>query len=136
MPVVAQLFAVVAALIHVWFFVMESVLWRRPSVWARFRIGSQADADTTAPMALNQGFYNLFLALGVLGGVWLARTSGDGAAGEAVALFASACMVGAGAVLLLSDRRFLPAALIQAVPPALAIVTAVLFASGGTVTDA
>ena len=48
MPVIAQLFAVVAALIHVWFFVMESVLWRRPSVWARFRITSQADADTIA----------------------------------------------------------------------------------------
>jgi putative membrane protein len=134
-PVIAQLFAVVAALIHIWFFVMESVLWRRPSVWARFRIGSQADAATIAPMALNQGFYNLFLALGVLGGVWLARTSGDGAVGQAVALFACACMAGAGVVLVLSDRRFLPAALIQAVPPALAILTAVVFAVGGTVTD-
>ncbi len=136
MPLIAQLFAVLAALLHVWFFVMESVLWRRPAVWARFRIGSQADADLIAPMALNQGFYNLFLALGALGGVWLARTSGDGAVGQAIALFACACMVGAGLVLVISDRRFLPAALIQAVPPALAILTAVLFASSGQVTEA
>ena len=125
MPVIAQLFAVIAALLHVWFFVMESVLWRRPAVWARFRLGSQADADLTAPLAFNQGFYNLFLALGVLGGVWLARTSGDGAIGQAIALFACACMVGAGVVLLASDRRFLSAALIQLVPPALAIGAAV-----------
>jgi len=136
MPVIAQLFAVVAALLHVWFFVMESVLWRRPTTWRRFRIASQQDADTIAPMARNQGFYNLFLALSALAGVWLARTSADGAVGQAIALFACACMVGAGAVLLLSDRRFLPAALIQAAPPALAILTAVLFAAGQTVTDA
>ena len=135
MPVIAQLFAVVAALLHVWFFVMESVLWRRPAVWARFRIRSQADADLIAPMALNQGFYNLFLALGALGGVWLARTSGDGSVGQAVALFACACMVGAGVVLVLTDRRFLPAALLQAVPPAVAILTAVLFAASLEITD-
>ena len=134
MPLIAQMFAVLAALLHVWFFVMESILWRRPSVWGRFRIGSQADADLIAPMALNQGFYNLFLALGALGGVWLARTSGDGAVGQAIALFACACMVGAGVVLVASDRRFVPAALIQAVPPALAILTAVLFASDGQTT--
>ena len=135
MPVIAQLFAVVAALLHVWFFVMESVLWRRPAVWARFRLGSQADADVTAQLAFNQGFYNLFLALGALGGVWLARTSGDGSVGQAIALFACACMVGAGVVLVASDRRFLPAALLQAVPPAVAILTAVLFAASLEITD-
>jgi len=135
MPVIAQLFAVVAALLHIWFFVMESVLWRRPAVWVRFRIRSQADADLIAQMALNQGFYNLFLALGALGGVWLARTSGDGSVGQAIALFACACMVGAGVVLVLTDRRFLPAALLQAVPPAVAILTAVLFAASLEITD-
>ncbi len=129
MPVIAQLLVAVAALTHVGFFLLESVLWRRPSVWARFRMASQADADLISPMAFNQGFYNLFLALGALVGVWLARTSGDGAVGQGVALFACACMLGAGVVLVLSDRRFLPAALIQAAPPALAILTAVLFAS-------
>ena len=129
MPLFVQLFAVVAAALHIWFFVMESILWRRPATWARFRLASQADADTTSQLAFNQGFYNLFLALGALGGVWLARTSGDGAVGQAIALFACACMVGAGVVLLASDRRFLPAALIQLVPPGLAIVTAVVFAA-------
>lgn len=133
MPLVAAVLAVIAALLHAWFFVLESILWRRPRTWLRFRVASQTDADTIAPMARNQGFYNLFLALGALGGVWLASgdptptTLGRMAPGAAVALFACACMVGAGIVLVLGDRRFLPAALIQAVPPALAIVAYVLF---------
>ena len=67
--------------------------------------------------------------------MWLARTSGDGSVGQAIALFACACMVGAGVVLVLTDRRFLPAALLQAVPPAVAILTAVLFAASLEITD-
>jgi putative membrane protein len=133
MPLIAQMFAVIAAVLHIWFFVLGSLLWRRPSTWHRFRIESQADADLIAPMARNQGFYNLFLALGVLFGVLTAHPDGnfihlgDGGSGEAIALFGCVVMVGAGIVLVLGDRRFLPAALIQAVPPALAIVTAILF---------
>jgi putative membrane protein len=134
MPLIAQMFAVIAAILHIWFFVLESILWRRPPTWRRFRVASQEDADTIAPMARNQGFYNLFLALGVLCGVWLARVGSfplpfdmNQSVGQGVALFACLCMVGAGIVLALGDRRFLPAALVQAVPPALAIVTAVAF---------
>ena len=44
-------------------------------------------------------------------------------------------MVGAGIVLVLGDRRFLPAALVQAVPPALAIVTFVLWAPDAQLID-
>ena len=60
--IVAIVFAALAALLHVYIFVMESVLWTRPSIWKRFGLKSQEDAETIAPMALNQGFYNLFLA--------------------------------------------------------------------------
>ena len=64
MSPIAQFAALVAALMHVGFFYLESIVWSRPTVWSRFRIASQADADIVRPMALNQGFYNLFLGLG------------------------------------------------------------------------
>ena len=47
-------------------------------------------------------------------------------AGRAIVLFACACMVGAGAVLLSTNRRFARSAAIQAVPPLVAIVAALL----------
>ena len=125
MPLNAQLAALVAALLHIGFFALESFLFPRPDVWARFRLTSQADADVVRPMAFNQGFYNLFLALGVLGGLLLVA-SGSVEAGRAIVLFACACMVGAGAVLVASDRRFASSAAIQAILPLLAIVLTVV----------
>ena len=74
-------------------------------------------------MAFNQGFYNLFLTAGILGGLVLVAT-GSVDAGRAVVLFACGCMVLAGIVLIATSRTMLRAALLQAVPPALAIVAA------------
>ena len=48
---------------------MESLTWTQPATWKRFGVASQADAETTRPTAYNQGFYNLFLALGALVGI-------------------------------------------------------------------
>ncbi|RJS20258.1 DUF1304 domain-containing protein [Corallococcus sp. H22C18031201] len=114
-----------AALLHILFFVFESVLWRKPATWKRFGIASQADADTLSRMAYNQGFYNLFLAVGALVGVG-AVLAGAVVQGRTLVLFTMAVMVGAGAVLLSSDRRFLRAAMMQAGPPAIAIIAALL----------
>jgi putative membrane protein len=125
MPVLAQLAALVAALLHIGFFGLESLAFSRPDVWARFRLSSQADADIVRPMAFNQGFYNLFLAIGVIGGLLLVAT-GSVEAGRAIVLFSCACMVGAGTVLVSSDRRFASSAAIQAVPPLLAIILTVV----------
>ncbi|MBG0830678.1 DUF1304 domain-containing protein [Planomonospora sp. ID67723] len=126
MFVVAYVAAVVAALVHIGFFVMESLRFTRPEVWRRFLVASQRDADVIRPMAFNQGFYNLFLALGALAGV-AAGTLGRPVAGATLIGFAAACMVGAGAVLIVTDRRFLRAAGIQILPPLVAL-TAVLAA--------
>jgi putative membrane protein len=125
MPLIAQLAALLAALLHIGFFALESLGFSRPDVWARFRLSSQAEADIVRPMAFNQGFYNLFLALGVIGGLLLVA-SGSVEAGRAIVLFSCACMVGAGAVLVSSDRRFASSAAIQAVPPLLAIILTVV----------
>jgi putative membrane protein len=115
--------AIVAALIHVWFFVLESLWFSRPAVWARFGLKSDDEARTVRSFAFNQGFYNLFLAVGVAIGLVLAGT-GDPGSGRAIVLFACGSMVAAGVVLVLHNRSFLQAALIQVVPALVAIVAA------------
>lgn len=67
--------AVIAMVIHTYFFLLESVWFMRPRVWARV-------------------------------------------------FFACASMVAAGVVLVVHNAAFLRAALIQAIPPAIAIVVA------------
>ena len=120
MPVVAVVFAALAALLHVVFFAFESILWTRPTIWRRFGLTSQQDANTTRPLAYNQGFYNLFLAVGVIVGLFL--LSAHEPAGRAVVLFGCSCMAAAAVVLLSTGLDKLRAALIQFVPPALAVV--------------
>ena len=123
MPLVAQVAALVGAALHVLFFVLESVTFSQPTVAARFGLTTPEQIAAVRPMAFNQGFYNLFLAVGIVGGLALVA-SGAVDAGRAVVLFASACMVGAGVVLLATSRRFARSAAIQAVPPLVAIVAA------------
>ena len=120
MPTLAVLAAAIAAIIHVWFFALESLLFERPTVFRRFGLRSAEDAAIVRPMAFNQGFYNLFLAAGIGGGLLLIATAQE-PAGRAIVLFACACMVGAGIVLLATNRRFLTAAALQAGPPLVAI---------------
>jgi putative membrane protein len=124
MSVLAQVLVAVAAALHVLFFVMESLLFTRPQVHRRFGL-SREHAAIVRPMAFNQGFYNLFLAVGAILGIVLVNT-GDATAGVTLAAFACAVMGGAALVLITTDRRFLPAAAVQGVPPlaALALVAA------------
>jgi len=122
-PALAAALAVVAAALHTLFWYLESIAFPREATWRRFGITSQRDADTIRPMAFNQGFYNLFLAAGVVVGLVLIGT-GAVEAGRAVVLFACACMVGAGVVLLLSSRALARSAFIQLTPPLLAITAA------------
>ncbi len=112
--------AAVAALVHVWFFAMESLWFMRPSVHGRFGLASEDQARLVRSWAYNQGFYNLFLAVGVVLAFVFVFT-GDVAGGRAVLLFACGSMVAAGVVLVAHDRRFLRAGMIQAVPPLVAV---------------
>ena len=121
MTVLAQVFVALAALAHVLFFVLESLVFMRPDVHRRFGLRTAADAEIVRPMAYNQGFYNLFLAMGALIGLVLHAT-GNETAGTTAAVFACACMVGAALVLVTTGRRFLQAALIQISMPLLALV--------------
>ncbi len=110
--------AVLAAALHVFFFFLESVVFLDPRVYVAFGAPDQATAQAMALLAFNQGFYNLFLALGVAIGLTLAPRRRE--AGEAIALFSCACMFGAGVVLVASAPQAVGGALVQAGPPAVA----------------
>ena len=120
MPVLATVFAGLAALLHVAIFAMESILWTRPAVFRRFGLASAAEAEATRSMAYNQGFYNLFLAVGIVVGIAI-----GGDAGTALVVFCCACIVAAAAVLLTTGLSYLRAAASQAT---FAVVALVLFA--------
>jgi len=120
MPLVAALFAIIAGLAHVGFFTLESVTFTRPEVWARFHLSSQAEADIVRPMALNQGFYNLFLAVLVALGIGFVA-AGSTTVGATLVFAGAGSMVAAGLVLVLSDRSKTRAALIQLVAPLIGI---------------
>jgi putative membrane protein len=110
---IAQLFVGLAGVFHLAVFAMESLLFKKPSTYRRFLIRSEAEAETVRPWAFNQGFYNLFLALGALGGLVF-----GGEKGHAIALFAAACMAGAGLVLIASDGRMARSAAATGLPAA------------------
>jgi putative membrane protein len=129
MTVIALIFAGVAALLHVFFWTLESLTWRRPSTWRRFGLASQDEADTTASLAYNQGFYNLFLAAGAIAGIAVVAVSDShDSIGWTLIAFACACMLGASLVLISTGRAFAQAALVQGGPALVAIVTGLVAA--------
>jgi putative membrane protein len=124
--ILATVVAALAALLHVYIFVMESVQWTQPRVWKRFGVPDQAAADTTKPMAYNQGFYNLFLAIGAVLGLVLHWAGGDDTtlrvAGFTLVLFSLGSMLAASLVLLTSGGKYLRPALIQGTLPLIGFV--------------
>lgn len=115
MPAALWAAAALAALIHVLFFCMESLWWTKPAVYRRFR-STEAQALVTRSLAFNQGFYNLFLAAGALGGLALIRAGHQGS-GMILTGWSCASMLGAAVVLAASAPQMMRGALIQGVPP-------------------
>lgn len=139
MPLAAQVLAGIAALLHVFFFYLESIAWTKPSTWKTFGLASQEEAEVTKGLALNQGYYNLFLAIGVFVGIVVNASlpEGDGyyygddlpwwsssfAWGPDVVTFALACMLGAALVLLISSKgKMARGAAIQGLAPLAALL--------------
>jgi putative membrane protein len=107
--------AAIAGVVHVLFFCMESLWWTKPAVYRRFR-STEAEALVTRSLAFNQGFYNLFLAAGALGGLVLVAT-GHGGAGMILAAWSCASMLAAAVVLAASSPQMLRGAAVQGLPP-------------------
>jgi putative membrane protein len=116
MIIIAILVIALAAALHVGIFIMESVGWTRPAVWKRFGVADQDAAEITKPLAYNQGFYNLFLAIGAIVGVILFG-AGMRDVGMALIVFTMASMVLAALVLVTTGKGFVRAALIQGILP-------------------
>jgi putative membrane protein len=131
MTALALILAGIAALLHVMFFKLESLDWRKPRTWKTFGLESQAEADTTAPLAFNQGFYNLFLAIGTAVGICLvAWSDGHDMIGWTLIVFACGSMLAAAVVLISSGgKAYARAAAIQGVPALLAVTAGLIAAS-------
>ncbi|MEV7605936.1 DUF1304 domain-containing protein [Paenarthrobacter sp. NPDC089322] len=125
MILASLIFALIAALLHVYIFTMESITWTRPATWKRFSLTSQADAETTKPLAYNQGFYNLFLAIGALAGI-VAIWSGAPQVGWTLVFSSCGSMLLAALVLAASGKKYLRAAALQGTTPLIAVVLGIL----------
>ncbi|MFC8302588.1 DUF1304 domain-containing protein [Specibacter sp. NPDC057265] len=119
---VALIFAGLSALVHVYIFVLESLLWTAPATRKSFGT-TETQAAATKEMAFNQGFYNLFLALVAGAGIWAVATGNEGV-GSALLFAGCGSMVLAGLVLLISSPSKAKAAVIQLSMPLIAVVLA------------
>jgi putative membrane protein len=120
-PIIATVLVLVVAALHVWFLVLEMVLWRRPLGMRTFRLTAER-AEQTATLAANQGLYNGFLAAGLLVGVVATQPSSF-----AFKLFFLGCVIVAGIFGAVTVQRGI--LYVQALPAVLALA-AVLLAGG------
>ena len=121
MSIVAAVLVAIVALIHVWFLVLEMVLWQKPLGLRTFRLTPQ-QAASTATLAANQGLYNGFLAAGLVVALFLPQPSAFH-----FKLFFLGCVIVAGLFGAATvSKRIL---LIQALPAALALAAVLIAGS-------
>jgi len=118
MLTVALVLAGLAGLVHVYIFWLEALAF--DTVGRKVFGVSLEHAAVMRPWAYNQGFYNLFLAVGALVGV--AICGADRHAAIALVVLATGSMLAAALVLITSDRSKARGALVQGTLPALALI--------------
>ena len=124
MVIVGLVLATLAALLHVFIFTLESVLWETPPAQKVFGMGTD-EAHATREMAFNQGFYNLFLAIQTIVGVIL-WAAGSTAAGVALVIAGIASMTLAAVVLFVWSPDKRSAAVKQGTLPLLGLIALVI----------
>jgi putative membrane protein len=117
-------FGALAALLHVYIFVMESLTWTSPRTRATFGTTVE-EAEITKLLAFNQGFYNLFLAIVTVIGI-AAVVLEHPAVGAALLLAGVGSMAAAAVVLLASAPDKARAAITQGIFPVIAVVALVI----------
>jgi putative membrane protein len=90
MSILASIVVTIIALMHVWFLILEMLLWDKPTGRRAFGTTPEYAAQTKV-LAANQGLYNGFLAAGLLWGLLL-----GGNEGMHVKLFFLGCVLVAG----------------------------------------
>lgn len=120
MLAVMWLAAMLAGVVHVVIFCMESLWWTSPTVRERFRQTAE-QADATRLFAFNQGFYNLFLAIGTFTGLVLILLHHP-RVGVTLVSWSCLSMLGAAIVLVASAPRMWRGALIQGAAPLLFVL--------------
>jgi putative membrane protein len=128
MTALALVLAGIAAALHVYIWTMESLTWKQPATWKRFGLTSQSDADITAPMAFNQGFYNLFLAIATIAGIVCIAGGGD-TVGWTLIITACGSMLAAALVLVSTGMKYARAAATQGTIPLLAVIASIVAAT-------
>ena len=111
MAVAANVVIGLIAVLHVWFLVLEMFLWNKPLGLRTFGM-TQAEADSSAVLAANQGLYNGFLAAGLGWSLWINFLPAK--------VFFLICVLAAGVFGGLTARRSI--LYIQALPAALGLI--------------
>jgi putative membrane protein len=119
--IIGIVLAGLSALLHVYIFVLESVRWTLPSTRRIFGVRSEEDARTMQPLAFNQGFYNLFLAVMTAVGIVIGL-AGSETIGVTLMVAGTGTMLAAALVLVIADRSKLRAAVLQGTFPLLAVL--------------
>jgi putative membrane protein len=108
--------ALLPALLHVFIFWLETWGWGKASSAKAFGVSAD-QVETLRPWAFNQGWYNLFLAAAVFGGLaW------GGLGGTVLAAYGLGSMVAAALVLIVSSPAKARSAAIQGLPAVLGLV--------------
>ncbi len=124
MLILFSIFVALTAFLHLMFFKLESIDFMQERILKRFGLTHEQGAIVRI-WALNQGFYNLFLALGLIYSLYLVH--GDQMrSGLHLAQFILLMITGAGVVLLISAPKKYPAALLQALPALLGFILSLL----------
>jgi putative membrane protein len=89
-PIAATVLVALVAVEHVWFAILEMVLWTKPLGLKTFQ-RTEAQQKESASLAMNQGLYNLFLVAGLAWGLVAAEPMA-----HALKIFFLGCVVVAG----------------------------------------
>ncbi|WP_292932897.1 DUF1304 domain-containing protein [Noviherbaspirillum sp.] len=117
MNIAADIVVGLVALLHLYFLVLEMVLWDKPAGLKAFG-QTLEQARASKVLAANQGLYNGFLAAGLIWGLW------SGAGGASIKIFFLSCVLVAGVYgAATASRKIL---FVQALPAAIGLALVAL----------
>ncbi len=123
MDLIASLFILLTAIIHCLFFKLESIDFMKEKILKKFSL-TTSEGSIVKIWAFNQGFYNLFLALGLFFSIYLLHGH-QRESGKMLASFILLTIIGAGLVLFSSSPKKYPVAILQALPALLGFIAVI-----------